>query len=302
MKSLFFLIIFGIQAGASPEVAVTVDDLVVHEQISNIPGQSPTQILAGLVSVFQKFQIPDVTGFVIGKTLTQEPLALQPWIGSGFSIGDHSFSHMKLAETKAQDYISDIDRNQKILRSLKGAHLSPTFRYPYLSEGETLEKRRAVRRYLQSQNIRVAQVTLDFTDWAWYQAYERCFKKGESEKMALIKALLKKSINDRLGIAISRAQAVFGRDIKHILLLHAGVFSSELVDIVLTELKSSGVKFITLNDAMSDPVYTQDPDTPLANGMTFQDQFIAKKLGQWPTGEQDPYLGVPLDVIGNLCW
>ena len=43
------------------------------------------------------------------------------------------------------------------------------FRYPHLSEGDTSEKRRAVRQFLKSmpdgQNYRIAQVTVDFADW-----------------------------------------------------------------------------------------------------------------------------------------
>ena len=40
------------------------------------------------------------------------------------------------------------------------------FRYPYLHEGDTLEKRHAVIKYLQEYNYKVAEVTLDFEDYA----------------------------------------------------------------------------------------------------------------------------------------
>jgi hypothetical protein len=40
-------------------------------------------------------------------------------------------------------------------------------RYPYLREGDTVEKRRAVRAYLQAHRYRLAQVTLDREDDLW---------------------------------------------------------------------------------------------------------------------------------------
>ena len=48
------------------------------------------------------------------------------------------------------------------------------FRYPYLREGDTLQKRRAVRRWLAAQGYQIARVTVYFDDWAWNDAYARC--------------------------------------------------------------------------------------------------------------------------------
>ncbi len=54
------------------------------------------------------------------------------------------------------------------------------FRYPYLREGETLEKRHAVATLLKDRGYRVAQVTLNFDDYAYNDPYTRCM--GEERR------------------------------------------------------------------------------------------------------------------------
>ena len=51
------------------------------------------------------------------------------------------------------------------------------FRYPYLHEGDTLEKRRAVRAFLPTSGYRIAQTTLDFEDYLWNSAHARCWMR-----------------------------------------------------------------------------------------------------------------------------
>ncbi len=36
------------------------------------------------------------------------------------------------------------------------------FRYPFVHQGDTIEKRRAVRTYLREHGYKIAEVTLDF--------------------------------------------------------------------------------------------------------------------------------------------
>jgi hypothetical protein len=53
------------------------------------------------------------------------------------------------------------------------------FRYPYLREGDTLEKRHALARFLKDQGYRVAQVTMNFDDYAYNDPYTRCLAKND---------------------------------------------------------------------------------------------------------------------------
>jgi hypothetical protein len=52
-------------------------------------------------------------------------------------------------------------------------------RYPYLNEGDTFEKHREVHTWFKTNHYRVAEVTMDFEDWAWNEPYARCFVKND---------------------------------------------------------------------------------------------------------------------------
>ena len=55
------------------------------------------------------------------------------------------------------------------------------------------------------------------------------------------------------------ANDLFGRPIKHILLLHANELTADNLDGLATMLKNRGYRFVTLEQALKDPVY-QAPD------------------------------------------
>jgi len=99
---------------------------------------------------------------------------LKAWVDGGNYLGNHTYSHLDLAKVTAEQFIADIEKMDRVLRSLASpAPIVKMFRYPYLSEGDTLEKRNKVRDYLNSKGYRIAQVTVDFADWAWTDAYMR---------------------------------------------------------------------------------------------------------------------------------
>ena len=52
-------------------------------------------------------------------------------------------------------------------------------RYPFLHEGDTLEKRRAVRAWLFAHGYKVAEVSMDFEDYLWNEPYARCMAKHD---------------------------------------------------------------------------------------------------------------------------
>ena len=62
------------------------------------------------------------------------------------------------------------------------------FRYPYLHEGDTLEKRRAVRAFLASSGYRIAQTTID-SKTTCGTAHARCWMKKDAEGLAWLREL-----------------------------------------------------------------------------------------------------------------
>jgi hypothetical protein len=92
-------------------------------------------------------------------------------------------------------------------------------------------------------------------------------------------------------IALDRqmAKMVYGRDIRHVLLLHIGGFQTVMLPQLLEFLKQQHFKFVTLSQAEKDPAYKSDPDVALKEGGTLLDQMMEAKHLTFPAHADKPY-------------
>ena len=160
----------GAESGAT-EMAVTIDDLPTHGPMP--PGVQRVAIGRDMISVLKRRGVREAYGFVNGGQVKGDPqhsAILKMWHQAGLGLGNHTFSHPNLNRVTASEYIADIERNEAVLAEVAGPRWERIFRYPYLHEGDTLQKRDAVRRWLTARGYQIAQVTVYFDDWAWNDA------------------------------------------------------------------------------------------------------------------------------------
>jgi peptidoglycan/xylan/chitin deacetylase (PgdA/CDA1 family) len=169
------------------------------------------------------------------------------------------------------------------------------FRYPYLWEGDTLEKRHAVRQYLKEHKYHVAQVTLDFEDYLWNGPYARCVEKHDAASIEWLKSSYMATATEYIGLGRKMATLIYGRDIRHVLLLHIGAFDAVMLPRLLNFMKNEGFKFVTLGEAEKDPAYRIDPDVALKDGGTLLDQMMEAKHIKFPQNEK------PYEQLNALC-
>ena len=101
--------------------------------------------------------MPPAYGFVNGIRTEEEPLStpvLKEWRDGGLPLGNHTWSHMNLNERSAADWEADLLKNEPILKEYKGNADWRWIRFPYLAEGDTAEKRDAVRKFLGEHGYR----------------------------------------------------------------------------------------------------------------------------------------------------
>lgn len=258
-----------------------------------------TEIAKKMIEVFKAKGVPGVYGFVNAKNIggdAEKAGVLKIWADSGFALGNHTFSHIDLNTASVQEFEDQIVANESVLQSLMGARDWHWFRYPFLHEGETLEKRRAVRKYLSDHGYKVAQVMVDFADYAWNNPYARCVAKQNAQAIEWLKSsYLGTAAND---IALDRKLSVmlFGRDIKYVLLLHIGALDSVILPDLLDLFKKQGFDFVSLEEAEKDPAYQTDPDAALPYGGTLLEQLTEAKRLKYP-----PHAERPMDKLDALC-
>ena len=167
---LFLLTFFGIKTYSlgESEVALTVDDL---PSCGRLPaGTDRLAIAQKMIEAFHKHNITGVYGFVNAKRIDDAPGTLEvlkQWFSSGHLLGNHTYQHVDIVTTSLSDYLADIKRNEPVLANIMGAADFRFFRYPFLAEGETAEKRDGVRKFLFDSGYKIAEVSMDFFDYEW---------------------------------------------------------------------------------------------------------------------------------------
>ena len=280
-----------------PQVAITVDDLPVHGDLPSTTTRS--EIARKMIETFKAKGVPGVVGFVNARNIggdTEKAGVLKMWVDSGFALGNHTFSHRDLNAASAEEFEDEIVANESVLEGLMAAGDWHWFRYPFLHEGDTLEKRRAVRKYLSDHGYKVAQVTLDFADYAWNNPYARCVAKQDAQAIAWLKSsYLSTATND---IALDRKLSVmlFSRDIKYVLLLHIGALDSIMLPELLDLFKKQGFDFVSLEEAQKDQAYQSDPNAALPHGGTFLEQLTEAMHLRYP-----PHPERPMAKLDAIC-
>ena len=270
--------------GHAPKIALTFDDLPSHGVLP--PDMTRRDVAGSIIHALQAVQAPPTYGFVNANRITKEPESeevLKLWRDAGFPLGSHAFSHLDLDKNSSEDFEQDIRANEPVLQKYMAGKDKEWhwFRYPYLNEGDTPEKHLAVAAFLKQRRYRVAQVTVSFGDYAYNEPYVRCLAKGDQPGIEQLKQSYLEGAAAALFEAQKNSQEVYGRDIRHILLLHIGSFETVMFPSLLDLLKQRGYQLVSLGEAEEDSVYNAAPNLPSNWDGTFLEQMMsAKKIAR----------------------
>jgi len=279
------------------QVAITFDDLPAHGDLP--PGVTRADVARRILAVLKAHHVKEAYGFINANKLEkvrEDKEVLSLWVQAGYPLGSHGYSHMDLAAHSAEEFEADIAGNEPILKSLVPSGNWHWFRYPFLREGDTPEKYRAIHNYFQQHGYRVAQVTLDIGDWAWQGPYARCMAKNDSESVKWLEESYMDIANEDIHLGQNVARLLFGHDIRHVLLLHIGAFNAVMLPRLLELLKEKRFQIVPLAKAESDPVYKVTPE-PLSNwdgGLL--DQILASRKLELP-----PHKQRPMQRLAEIC-
>jgi peptidoglycan/xylan/chitin deacetylase (PgdA/CDA1 family) len=291
-KSAMFLISLAAFAGlcAAQKLAITIDDLPQNGPLP--PGVTRVDITRDTLAVLKKRHVPPVYGFINAKKLegsVDGAEALKMWAAAE-PFGNHTYTHIDLEANTAEAFEREVEENEPTLELLaKPGSDWHWLRYPYLHEGDTVEKRRAVREYLTKRGYKIAQVTLDWEDYMWNNAYARCAAKNDTKSIEWLRTSYLSTASEFLDLGRAQAKLIYGHEINYVLLMHLGAYSSTIMPDALDLLKKKGFKLVTLEEAQSDPIYQGDPDIGLHDAGTMLDQMMQLKQIKYPEHLEKPY-------------
>ena len=251
-------------ASIRKEVAVTIDDVPLNGPRFEL---SRLQTMTGKVlSGIKSHQIP-VVGFVNeallyvpGETDARINL-LRQWSEAGVELGNHTFAHLGLKDTPLVEYEDDFVRGEAVTRIvMKQRGSKPRyFRHPFLQMGPTQEVERSFEAFIGERGYRIAPVTIDIMDWMFRVAYANARTQDDAAQMKKVSTEYLKFAGVKFDFCERVSSTLFGHSIKHILLLHANELNADNFDALVKVISDRGYHFVTLDEALTDPVY-QFPD------------------------------------------
>lgn len=263
--------------GQVREIAITIDDLpfVGSKMNSAANKQRSIDRFKKIVQVFSENKVP-VTGFVIAGAIQKGQWEfLEEFRKAGLMLGNHTYSHYNLNQLNVDKYIADVDRADKILKPLM---TEPRyFRYPYLAEGNKKSKPKVLD-YLNKHQYIIAPVTIDSKDFAFNeQLYRIPYRSREHYILNKMKPRYLAYIWKQTLRAEKNAN---GQPVKQILLIHANLLNSYLLNDVIQMYKKNGYKFISLTDALQNHAPEIIYTTPDTNSEKSQIPGIRPNMGE----------------------
>ncbi len=282
---------------AHPVVALTFDDLPAAGSLP--PGGNRAKTAKDLSAELQANHLNGVYGFVNASKLENDPdaqRAMRIWMDAGMKIGNHTWSHPSLTDLSAEAYEREIALNEPALARYGVGLDWHWFRYPYLAEGDTVQKRDTVRGWLRGHGYRVAEVTLNFEDYSWNDAYGRCLAKQDSAAIGWLRQSYLESAAEYIKLGREEEQIAFGHEIPNVMLLHATAFTTLMLPDLVDLLRRQGFRFAPLEKVERNAVYRKAPGSgPKYNG-TLPDQFMDMGHFTYP-----PFPPLPTEKLQSIC-
>ena len=170
-------------------------------------------------------------------------------------MADHTYSHRGLNTTPIAEYEADILKADDRLRRLTGQEKIEFFRSPMLQTGPVPETKQRLESFLAAHGYRQSPVTFDNSDWMFAYVLAHARKQGDDQQMQRVKAEYVPYMESVIAFFERRSLELVGRDFPQILLIHANDLNAELLPQHSRNVAKRGYDFISLRQALQDPVY-----------------------------------------------
>ncbi len=247
---------------AQNKVAVTMDDFPL-QRIETYKGDSFVTVFNNLLEKVKSEKIP-VIAFVNGIKLTTDGNTdprkvnlIENWLNAGLDISNHTYTHKGANLVPVAEYEEDIINGEKAIKALadKTGKKIKYFRHPYLQTGLTLITKQAIDEFLVSHGYTIAPVTIDNAEWVFGKAYEEAYNIGDTDMMNKIGNEYLSYMDSKIAYWEKESNALFGRNISQILLIHGSRLNSEYFSKLMDVFRARSYTFISLDEALKDDAY-----------------------------------------------
>jgi peptidoglycan/xylan/chitin deacetylase (PgdA/CDA1 family) len=183
---------------------------------------------------------------------------IRQWGIDGHQIGNHTATHPDFDEVSLAAYERELLVCDRAIRDMPG--FTRRFRFPYLKEGDTIEKRDGFRAFLESNSYKTGPVSVDTSDWYYNQRLIDKLKKNPQADTHSFREAYLRHLYDRAQYYDGLSRQVLGRSVAHVMLLHHNLINALFLGDVIQMFRGKGWTLIDSEEAFKDPVYAMHPD------------------------------------------
>lgn len=195
-----------------------------------------------------------------GDTLAHVAL-LESWMAKDYvTSGNHTFGHSRYSESSFEEFTKDITDGLVLSDSIAQRYTKNIsyFRFPFNDLGKDSLQHMAIRSYLKNNKTICAPFTIESSDWMFNSVYLHFLNSGDTLQARKIGELYISETLNLFEFYDSLSFAHYQRHVDQIYLCHDNKINRDYLVQLINELTIKNYQFITLDEAMEDPVYKQD--------------------------------------------
>ena len=136
---------------------------------------------------------------------------------------------------------------------------------------------------------------MDFQDYLWNEPYARCSAKHDEKAIQQLHDTYLATADEYIGVYRELSNRLYGHDVPYVLLMHVGAFDAHMLPELIALFRERGFGFVTLQQAIADPIYQVDPKVPTPGGTTFNEMVAAERHVDVPDAQE------PDKMLDALC-
>lgn len=293
LTSAFFLALFSFssselvnaqQRSGSRKLAIGFVGIPPLDRTANPPKDSDATARL-LIQELKEHKVPAI-GFLTGS-MVSDGEKLYPvraniakmWVSAGFELGVGGFKHVWLSKTPTDEYIANIEKNEKVARQILGENGQQPkyFSYPFLNTGKSVEDKAKVEAWLGSRGYSSVKYTIDNNEWMYSYAYDMARNDNDIHTMAEIREAYLAYMGRMFDHFEAYSQDLFGRDIPQTMVLTPSRLITDTADDFFAVVSKRGYTFVSIEDAQSDPAYKTKEDFVGDAGISWFERWTMAK-------------------------
>ena len=250
----------------SRKLAIGFVSIPPNDRTADAPNDAQAT-MRSMIEKLHSHKIPAI-GFLQGGSVSDgEKLypagadTVRLWRDAGFEIGIGGFRHIWFYNTPYEDYVANVEKNERVARQILAEKNLPLrfFSYPFLNTGKTAQERTRFESWLASRGITPVKYTIDNQEWMYSYAYDAARNAGDMSAMNEIRVAFINYMSEVFDHYEAYSQEMFGRDISQTLVLTPSRLVADSADDLFGMIERHGYQFVSMKEALKDEAY-QTPE------------------------------------------